>query len=203
MSEGAGKFLDLVGQPGVGPQYLFDLVHLEPTDYFSEGQGGARMLPVAWEGDEVDISVQGCRLVGPVVGIAHFAAAEVEEVEAVDGVGVPGASCELPPPLSAVVDLGEAEQAGEVQGSVDVGGLVSELGQVCGGVVAVQEGGGQGLKVFVGTGQHGAPQGAPVLTVERALDAAEKADVRLCSPCGAAQELEPLLSGFDRITEDR
>ena len=43
-----------------------------------------------------------------------------------------------------------------------------------------------------------APEGAPVLELERALDAAEKAGVRLCSLCGAAQELEPLLSGFDR-----
>nr|WP_319276883.1 DUF6233 domain-containing protein [Streptomyces ipomoeae] len=42
-----------------------------------------------------------------------------------------------------------------------------------------------------------APQGAPVLTVERALDAAEKARVRLCTLCGAAQEREPLLDGFD------
>ncbi|MEU9274889.1 DUF6233 domain-containing protein [Streptomyces sp. NPDC048341] len=42
-----------------------------------------------------------------------------------------------------------------------------------------------------------APQGAPVLPVERALDAAEKAGVRLCTLCGAAQELEPLLHGFD------
>lgn len=42
------------------------------------------------------------------------------------------------------------------------------------------------------------PQGAPVLKVEQALDAAEKAGVRLCSLCGAAQELEPLLHGFDR-----
>ncbi|MGW4995418.1 DUF6233 domain-containing protein [Streptomyces mirabilis] len=42
------------------------------------------------------------------------------------------------------------------------------------------------------------PQGAPVLKVEQALDAAEKAGVRLCSLCGAAQELEPLLHGFGR-----
>ncbi|MGW2051935.1 DUF6233 domain-containing protein [Streptomyces sp. NPDC001858] len=42
-----------------------------------------------------------------------------------------------------------------------------------------------------------APQGAPVLKVDQALDAAEKAGVRLCTLCGAAQELEPLLDGFD------
>ncbi|MFI1169836.1 DUF6233 domain-containing protein [Streptomyces sp. NPDC020801] len=43
-----------------------------------------------------------------------------------------------------------------------------------------------------------APQGAPVLALNQALDAAEKAGMRLCSLCGAAQELEPLLSGFNR-----
>ncbi|MFE7442407.1 DUF6233 domain-containing protein [Streptomyces chartreusis] len=42
-----------------------------------------------------------------------------------------------------------------------------------------------------------APQGAPALTVETALDAAEKAGVRLCALCGAASELGPLLRGFD------
>ncbi|MFC8125456.1 DUF6233 domain-containing protein [Streptomyces sp. NPDC057302] len=42
-----------------------------------------------------------------------------------------------------------------------------------------------------------APQGAPVLAVNQALDAVEKADVRRCSLCGAAQELEPSLRGFD------
>ncbi|MEV5524061.1 hypothetical protein AB0N43_26830 [Streptomyces pseudogriseolus] len=37
-----------------------------------------------------------------------------------------------------------------------------------------------------------------MLELERALDAAEKTGVRLCSLCGAAHGLEPLLSGFDR-----
>ncbi|GKQ34684.1 hypothetical protein [Streptomyces sp. A012304] len=37
-----------------------------------------------------------------------------------------------------------------------------------------------------------------MLELERSLDAAEKAGVRLCSLCRAAQELEPLLHGFDR-----
>ncbi|MFD8262135.1 DUF6233 domain-containing protein [Streptomyces griseoluteus] len=41
-----------------------------------------------------------------------------------------------------------------------------------------------------------APQGAPVLELKRALDAAEKAGVRLCSLCGAAAELDPVLKGF-------
>lgn len=43
-----------------------------------------------------------------------------------------------------------------------------------------------------------APAGAPVLTWERALDAAEQQGARLCSLCGAAAELDPLLKGFDR-----
>ncbi|MGC4914324.1 hypothetical protein [Streptomyces albogriseolus] len=36
-----------------------------------------------------------------------------------------------------------------------------------------------------------------MLELERP-DAAVKAGVRLCALCGAAHELEPLLSGFDR-----
>ncbi|MER6504444.1 DUF6233 domain-containing protein [Streptomyces sp. NPDC001455] len=42
-----------------------------------------------------------------------------------------------------------------------------------------------------------APAGAPVLTLERALNAAEQPGVRLCSLCGAAAELDPVLKGFD------
>ncbi|MFF7189601.1 DUF6233 domain-containing protein [Streptomyces sp. NPDC008222] len=44
-----------------------------------------------------------------------------------------------------------------------------------------------------------APQGAPLLDVERALDVAEHPGTRLCTLCGAAQELTPLLRGFDHI----
>ncbi|MEU6557316.1 DUF6233 domain-containing protein [Streptomyces sp. NPDC046915] len=43
-----------------------------------------------------------------------------------------------------------------------------------------------------------APPDSPVLTVSQALDAAEKTGVRLCSLCGAVQELEPMLKGIDR-----
>ncbi|MER7827010.1 DUF6233 domain-containing protein [Streptomyces sp. NPDC096097] len=43
-----------------------------------------------------------------------------------------------------------------------------------------------------------APAGAPVLTLERALDAAQHPGTRLCSLCGAAAELDPVLKGFDR-----
>jgi hypothetical protein len=35
----------------------------------------------------------------------------------------------------------------------------------------------------------------------RALDTAEHPGTRLCTPCGAAQELTPMLSRFDHITD--
>ncbi|MEV0694065.1 DUF6233 domain-containing protein [Streptomyces sp. NPDC050388] len=40
-----------------------------------------------------------------------------------------------------------------------------------------------------------APGGAPVLTLERALDVAAQPGVRLCSLCGAAAELDPCSAG--------
>ncbi|MEH0517338.1 DUF6233 domain-containing protein [Streptomyces sp. B21-079] len=46
-----------------------------------------------------------------------------------------------------------------------------------------------------------APQGAPLLGVEQALNVAENPGTRLCTLCGAAQELTPLLRGFDHITD--
>ncbi|GGU67786.1 DUF6233 domain-containing protein [Streptomyces daghestanicus] len=46
-----------------------------------------------------------------------------------------------------------------------------------------------------------APPGAPVLDLQRVLDVAEQAHTRLCSLCGAAYELTPLLHGFDHITD--
>ncbi|WP_146194053.1 hypothetical protein [Streptomyces sp. MA5143a] len=100
---------------------------------------------MAGEAGEVDVGVQGDGLVGPVVGVAKRAASEVEQVEAVGGGGVSGADGELPPPLGAVAGVGEAEQAGEVQGAVAVGGRFSEFRQVCGSVVAVEGFSGQGL----------------------------------------------------------
>ncbi|MFM9681714.1 DUF6233 domain-containing protein [Streptomyces brasiliscabiei] len=42
-----------------------------------------------------------------------------------------------------------------------------------------------------------APAGAPPLTLDQALDAAEHPGVRLCALCGAAAELDPVLRGFD------
>jgi hypothetical protein len=46
-----------------------------------------------------------------------------------------------------------------------------------------------------------AAAGAPLLDVDRALDAAEHPGTRLRTLCGAAQELTPLLRGFDHITD--
>jgi len=46
-----------------------------------------------------------------------------------------------------------------------------------------------------------APQGAPLLDVEHALNVAENPGTRLCTLCGCAQELTPLLRGFDHINE--
>lgn len=42
-----------------------------------------------------------------------------------------------------------------------------------------------------------APPGAPVLTLDQALDAAQHPGTRLCSLCGAALELDPVLKDFD------
>ncbi|MFE6788194.1 DUF6233 domain-containing protein [Streptomyces sp. NPDC057680] len=47
-----------------------------------------------------------------------------------------------------------------------------------------------------------APQNAPRLSLDQALDAAERPGVRLCSLCGASQELDPVLRGFDAESGD-
>ncbi|MGQ4421884.1 DUF6233 domain-containing protein [Streptomyces violaceoruber] len=46
-----------------------------------------------------------------------------------------------------------------------------------------------------------APEGVPLLDVRRALDIAEKPGTQLCTLCGCARELTPLLSAFDHITD--
>ncbi|CAL9319920.1 hypothetical protein SUDANB25_05824 (plasmid) [Streptomyces sp. SudanB25_2051] len=46
-----------------------------------------------------------------------------------------------------------------------------------------------------------APQDAPLLGVEQALNVAENPGTRLCTLCGCAQELTPLLRGFDQISD--
>ncbi|WP_309485411.1 DUF6233 domain-containing protein [Streptomyces sp. WELS2] len=42
-----------------------------------------------------------------------------------------------------------------------------------------------------------APAGAPVPTLEQALDVTQQPGVPLCSLCGAAVELDPVLKGFE------
>ncbi|MFE4336247.1 DUF6233 domain-containing protein [Streptomyces sp. NPDC056831] len=42
-----------------------------------------------------------------------------------------------------------------------------------------------------------APLGALLLDLEHALDVAENPATRLCTLCGCAQELTPMLHGFD------
>ncbi|WP_371674755.1 DUF6233 domain-containing protein (plasmid) [Streptomyces sp. NBC_00289] len=46
-----------------------------------------------------------------------------------------------------------------------------------------------------------APAGAPLLDLEQALDAAENPATQLCTRCGCAQELTPVLRGFEHITD--
>lgn len=104
-----------------------------------------------------------------------------DHVKPVDGVSyddVPTERMEKPSPSSVREILGPRRPTGWVLQRLDGRG-------------------GPGRGVLHAPDCDEAPQGAPVLTVERALDAAEKAGVRLCTLCGAAQELEPLLRGFD------
>jgi hypothetical protein len=42
---------------------------------------------------------------------------------------------------------------------------------------------------------------APLLDLERALDLAEIPSLRLCTWCGCAQEVAPLLRGFGHIAD--
>ncbi|MGW7130113.1 DUF6233 domain-containing protein [Streptomyces bobili] len=56
---------------------------------------------------------------------------------------------------------------------------------------------GQGVIHAVDCGE--VPAGAPPLTLDQALDAAERPGVRLCSLCGAALELDPVLRSFDHV----
>lgn len=105
--------------------------------------------------------------------------------------------------VDAVAGVDGRSSEGDRQHGLAHSGRADE--QHVGGVVEEAEGGqvadqllvdaGLGSEVEVGQGPG---LGQALLELERALDAAEKAGVRLCSLCGAAQELEPLLSGFDR-----
>ncbi|GGX13376.1 hypothetical protein GCM10010383_49280 [Streptomyces lomondensis] len=64
----------------------------------------------------------------------------------------------------------------------------------------VREGRGQARGVLHAPDCEEAPQGAPLLDVEHALNVAENPGTQLCTLCGAGQELTPLLSGFEHIT---
>ncbi|MEV5010877.1 hypothetical protein ACIQFZ_08815 [Streptomyces sp. NPDC093064] len=44
-----------------------------------------------------------------------------------------------------------------------------------------------------------APQGAPLLDVEHALNVAQNPATRWCNLCGCTAELTPLLRGFEHI----
>ncbi|MCZ1011878.1 DUF6233 domain-containing protein [Streptomyces lydicus] len=44
-----------------------------------------------------------------------------------------------------------------------------------------------------------APQGAPLLDLDSALNVAASPAARLCTLCGCAQELTPMLHGFDHL----
>ncbi|MFC9626278.1 DUF6233 domain-containing protein [Streptomyces sp. NPDC056930] len=67
-----------------------------------------------------------------------------------------------------------------------------------GWVLAKTGGRGPGRGVVHAVDCEEAPAGAPVLTLDRALDAAQHPGTRLCSLCGAAAELDPVLKGFDQ-----
>ncbi|WP_419248476.1 DUF6233 domain-containing protein [Streptomyces virginiae] len=63
----------------------------------------------------------------------------------------------------------------------------------------VREGRGPACGVLHAPDCEEAPEGAPLLDVQRALDVADNPGTRLCTLCGCAQELTPMLRGFDHI----
>nr|WP_309484588.1 DUF6233 domain-containing protein [Streptomyces himalayensis] len=67
-----------------------------------------------------------------------------------------------------------------------------------GWVLQKTEGRGPGRGVVHAVDCKEAPAGAPVLTLDKALDAAQHPGTRLCALCGAAAELDPVPRGFDR-----
>ncbi|CAL9672900.1 DUF6233 domain-containing protein [Streptomyces sp. enrichment culture] len=103
-----------------------------------------------------------------------------DHVRPVDGVSYDAVPTErLPPPSSVREALG--------------------LRRAAGWVLQKASGRGPGRAVLHAVDCEEAPQGAPLLPLERALDVAEQPGTRLCSLCGAAQELDPVLRGFDHI----
>jgi hypothetical protein len=104
-----------------------------------------------------------------------------EHVRQVDGVDYDQVATErLKPPQQSVVHevLGERRPSGWV---------LQKLG----------DGRGPSGGVLHAPDCDEAPQGAPLLNLEHALDLAESPATRLCTLCGCAQELTPILRGFD------
>lgn len=107
-----------------------------------------------------------------------------DHVRPVDGVDYDQVATEhFPPsPTSAVREiLGERRPSGWV-------------------LAKVREGRGPARGVLHAPDCEVAPQGAPLLGLEQALNVAENPGTRLCTLCGCAQELTPMLSGFDHIS---
>ncbi|MFJ9344344.1 DUF6233 domain-containing protein [Streptomyces sp. NPDC101733] len=104
-----------------------------------------------------------------------------KHVRPVDGVDYDQVSTEPLPPRSTVREvLGERRPAGWV-------------------LTKAREGRGPARGVLHAPDCEEAPKGAPLLDVRRALDVAERPGTRLCTLCGCAQELKPMLHGFDHI----
>ncbi|MFD9428086.1 MULTISPECIES: DUF6233 domain-containing protein [unclassified Streptomyces] len=107
-----------------------------------------------------------------------------EHVRPVDGVDydqVPTEPSPSAPPKSVVREvLGERRPSGWV-------------------LAKVREGRGPAQGVLHAPDCEEAPQGAPLLDVLRALDVAQNPGTQLCTLCGCAQELTPMLRGFDHI----
>ncbi|MFE2611590.1 DUF6233 domain-containing protein [Streptomyces mirabilis] len=102
-----------------------------------------------------------------------------DRVKPVPGVSYDGVpTTRLPPPTTAQQILGERRPSGWVLQKLDGGR-------------------GPGRGVIHAVDCEEAPTGAPKLTLDKALDAAEQPGTRLCSLCSAAAELDPVLKGFD------
>ncbi|MFF5760009.1 DUF6233 domain-containing protein [Streptomyces longwoodensis] len=106
----------------------------------------------------------------------------VRPVDGVDYDHVPTEPLPPAPPTSTV---------GEVLGERRPSGWV---------LAKVREGQGPARSVLHAPDCEKAPEGAPLLDVQRALDVAENPGTQLYTLCGCAQELTPLLNGFDHIT---
>ncbi|MEU6212714.1 DUF6233 domain-containing protein [Streptomyces sp. NPDC047023] len=107
-----------------------------------------------------------------------------EHVQPVDGIDydqIPTEPLPPAPPKSVVREvLGERRPSGWV-------------------LAKVREGRGPVHGVLHTPDCEDAPQGAPLLDLQRALDVAENPGTRLCTLCGCAQELTPMIRGFDHI----